>query len=93
MIFYHGTSSSMPIKKYLLLPIITDVKREGWRKKYSDKVFFTTSLGTAIKFAKKACEKFGGNPTVYTVRPVGQYFNTINGEFISDRAKIIEKIM
>lgn len=93
MLFYHGTSSAIQIQKCLLPPIITNIKREGWRKKYVDKVFFTTSLATAKKFAKKACEKYGGIPTVYIVRPIGEFFNTINGEFIADRAKVIEKIV
>ncbi len=87
--FYHGTADSLQIHKILLPPIITNRKREHWRKRYNDKVFFTTSLGTAKKFAKKACEKYGGSPIVYIVRPIGQYFNTINGEYISDKAAII----
>ena len=91
-VFYHGTTDSLQIHKILLPPIITNCKREHWRKKYEDKVFFTTSLATAQKFAKKACIKYGGNPIVYLVRPIGQYFNTINGEYISDKAVILGKL-
>lgn len=88
-VFYHGTTDALRIHKILLPPVITNCKREDWRKKNEDKVFFTTSLGTARRFAKKACEKFGGNPIIYIVRPIGQYFNTIEGEFVSDRAVVI----
>mgnify|MGYP007004246230 CR=1 FL=1 len=80
-VFYHGTTDALRIRKILLPPVITNCKREDWRKKYEDKVFFTTSLGTAHKFAKKACEKFGGNPIIYIV--------TIEGEFVADRAVVI----
>ena len=90
--FYHGTSDSLKINKILLPPIITNCKREHWRNKYEDKVFFTTSLSTARKFAKKACDRYGGNPIIYIVRPIGQYFNTINGEYISDKAAIISTL-
>ncbi len=88
-VFYHGTSDSLQIHKVLLPPIVTNRKREHWRKKYDDKIFFTTSLGTARKFSQKACEKYGGNPIVYIVRPIGQYFNTIEGEYIADKAVVI----
>lgn len=74
-------------------PIITNNKREEWRKKYNNKVFFTTSILTANKFARKACEKYGGNPVVYEVKPIGQYFNTINGEYISDKAIITRVVI
>ena len=89
-VFYHGTTDSLGIRRFLLPPTVTNLKREYWRKKYEDKVFFTTSLCSAQKFAKKACEKYGGNPIVYIVRPIGQYFNTINGEYISDKAAVMD---
>lgn len=87
--FYHGTTDLFPIKKVLLPPVITDNQREEWRKKYTNKVFFTTSALSAEMFAKKACKKYGGNPIVYIVKPIGQYFNTINTEYIADKALII----
>lgn len=89
LIFYHGTTDTLPVRRFLLPPIVTNRKREDWRKKYEDKVFFTTSLCSARKFAKKACLKYGGSPIVYIVRPIGQYFNTINGEYVSDKAMIL----
>ena len=88
-IFYHGTSDSLRIRKILLPPITTNRKREHWREKYEDKVFFTSSLVSARRFAKKACDKYGGNPIIYIVRPIGQCFNTINGEYISDKAVVV----
>ena len=54
--FYHGTTDLFPIKKVLLPPVMTDIKREDWRKKYADKVFFTTSILSASMYAKKACK-------------------------------------
>lgn len=92
LIFYHGTTDAFKIKKVLLPPIHTNNLREDWRKKYHNMVFFTTSLLSASKFARKACEKYGGNPVVYEVRPIGQYFNTIHGEYISEKALILRKV-
>lgn len=87
--FYHGTTDAFNIKKILLPPIHTNNLREDWRKKYHNMVFFTTSLISAQKFARKACEKYGGNPVVYEVRPIEQYFNTIHGEYITEKALVI----
>lgn len=89
MIFYHGTSDVLPIKKILLPPMVTSIKREEQRKKFTDKVFFTTSILSASMYAKKACKKYGGNPIIYIVNPIGQFFNTINTEYIADRAWIL----
>ena len=87
--FYHGTTDAFNIGKYILPPCYTNNLREDWRKKYHNMVFFTTSLLSAQKFARKACEKYGGNPIVYIVKPIGQYFNTINGEYISEKALVL----
>lgn len=73
-------------------PIQTSILREEWRKKYINKVFFTTSLLSADMYAKKACKKYGGNPVVYIVKPVGQYFNRINSEYIADKAVVIGQV-
>lgn len=73
----------------ILPPIQTDILREDWRKKYLDKVFFTTSLLSAENYAKKACKKYGGAPVIYMVKPIGQYFNRIKCEYIADKAVII----
>ena len=92
MTFYHGTTDVFNIKKVLLPSTYTNNLREEWRKKYQNMVFFTTSLLSASKFARKACEKYGGNPVIYEVRPIGQYFNTIHGEYISEKARIVRKV-
>ncbi len=87
--FYHGTTDLFKVGKVLLPPDSTGNKREDWRKKYTDKVFMTTSLLSAEMYAKKASRTYGGNPIVYIVRPLGQYFNTINTEYIADRALVL----
>ena len=92
MTFYHGTTDAFNIKNVLLPPTYTNNLREEWRKKYQNMVFFTTSLLSASKFARKACDKYGGNPVIYEVRPIGQYFNTIHGEYISEKAKIVRVV-
>ena len=91
-IYYHGTTDAFNIKRVLLPPTYTKNLREDWRKKYRNMVFFTTSLLSASKFARKACDKYGGNPVIYEVRPIGQYFNTIQGEYIGERAKIVRVV-
>ena len=90
--FYHGTTDIFDIKRILLPPTYTNNLREDWRKKHHNMVFFTTSLLSASRFARKACEKYGGNPVVYEVRPIGQYFKTIHGEYISEKAKIVRAV-
>lgn len=92
MTFYHGTTDVFNVNKVLLPPTYTNNLREEWRKKYQNMVFFTTSLLSASKFARKACDKYGGNPVIYEVRPIGQYFNTIRGEYISEKAKIVRVV-
>ena len=92
MTFYHGTTDIFNINKVLLPPIYTNNIREDWRKKYRNYVFFTTSSLSASKFARKACEKYGGNPVIYEVRPIGQYFNTIHGEYISEKALVVREV-
>ena len=87
--FYHGTTDLLPIKTVLLPATKTGVLREEWRDKYKDKVFFTNSIVSAGYYAKKACAKYGGNPIVYAVKPIGQYFNTVNNEYVADKALIV----
>lgn len=85
--FYHGTSDALDIS--CILPAAeTGFLREDWRKKLTDKVFLTDSLYSAQKYAKKACSKFGGNPVVYVVRPIGGLWQTNKNEFIADWAEI-----
>lgn len=89
--FYHGTTNVFKIGSVLLPPAITNNKREEWRKKYTDKVFFTDSLLSASVYAKKACKKYGGTPIIYIVKPIGQYFSTVNTEYMADKALIVSK--
>lgn len=87
-IFYHGTSDALAIHDWILPPIFTENQREDWRKKDRDKVFFTDSILSAKKFARKACVKYGGQPVIYEVKPVGQWYGTIHTEYIADKARI-----
>lgn len=90
-IYYHGTSDIFKIP--VLLPASqTGNLREDWRKKYVDKVFFTTSLMSAQMYAKKAALKYGGNPVVYQVKPVGDVWNPRENEYIAGKAKV-EKVV
>lgn len=87
--FFHGTTDAFPIRSVILPSTVHGNKREEWRKKYTDMVFFTTSMLSAKMYAKKACKKYGGNPIVYAVRPIGQWFNTVNNEYIARKACVI----
>lgn len=55
-------------------------------------MFFTSSLLSAENYAKKACKKYGGNPVIYIVKPIGQYFNRMDYEYIADKARVIGQI-
>lgn len=71
---------------------MTGILREEWRTKFPDKVFFTDSLLSAEKFAKKSAAKFGGKPVVHIVRPIGQIYHVNTNEYVADKAKIIDSI-
>lgn len=88
--FYHGTSSVFKLKigDYILPSIETGILRESWRKKLTDKVFFTDSLLSATKFAKKAAKEFGGEPVIFEVKPTYPWYNNNTNEYITDKAKI-----
>lgn len=90
--FYHGTSDVLNVKKIILPPNQTKNLREEWRKKYIDKVFFTTSLLSAENYAKKASKKYSGNPIIYIVKPIGQYFNRIDCEYIADKTRVVGQV-
>ena len=91
--FYHGTTSKFEINGMILPASVTGIKRESWRTKHIDEVFFTISKCSAYMYAKKACEKYGGEPVVYAVKPIGRYYNTVNNEFAAPKAIIVEKII
>lgn len=94
MIFYHGTTTNIKVNKVLLPSNETGVLREDFRKNLQDKVFVTISKPSAIKYAKKAAQQFGGEGIVYTVKP--DYYSLIKKgtEYICDKAfiKSFEKI-
>ncbi len=91
MAYYHGTSDVFDMKE--ILPAIeTGNLREDWRKKLTNKVFFTDSLLSAEKFAKKAAMKYGGNPVVYEVKPVGDVWHVNTNEYVADKARIIMRV-
>ena len=86
--FWHGTSSKLKIGEYLLPPAMTGVQREK-RIKNTDVVFCTISKRSAVKYAKKAAKKYGGNPMVFEVEPVGCCMETVPGEYISKKARVL----
>lgn len=94
MIFYHGTTTNIKVNKVLLPPNETGVLREDFRKNLQDKVFVTISKPSAIKYAKKAAQQFGGEAIVYVVKP--DYYSLIKKgtEYICNKAfvKSFERI-
>jgi len=74
MIYYHGTSTAvMSDEEYVLLPpSMTGIIQEVGRKKNLDKVFFTADLGLAQIYAGRAKNRFGGDPIVYRIIPMGE---------------------
>ncbi len=86
--FYHGTSDVFEMER-ILPSTDTGNLREDFRKKFRNKVFVTTSLLSAKKYALKACDIYGGNPVVYSVTPdFDSIFNTNQNEYICDFADI-----
>lgn len=91
MIYYHGTTNIFNIGDKILKPSIdTGILREDWRKKNLDKVYFTTSLLSAERFAYKASQKYGGCGIVYIVKPIGDVVNLNTNEYIADKAIILD---
>jgi hypothetical protein len=90
--FYHGTTSVLEIGKTLLPPLYTGNLREDWRKNNQDVVYMTTSLDSAKRYAKKACARYGGEPVIYQVNPIGWYHCRVNQEYIAEKAKILRKV-
>lgn len=87
-VFYHGTSNVLKFKT--LFPANeTGILREGWRRKLINKVFFTTSMHSAQKYARKASDKFGGIPIVYVVKPKGDIWYLHSSEYVADSADVI----
>ena len=91
MKYYHGTSSSLDVKSYLLPSIDTDILREDFRSKLRDVVFVTSSVVSAEKYAKKAVEKFGGEPVVMYVLPISSR-RINNNEYVCDKAIVLNRL-
>ena len=74
MMYFHGsTDAVLKDGEYVLLPpSVTGVIQEEGRKKNLDKVFFTADYGLAKIYAGRARQRFGGNPVVYRVIPMGK---------------------
>lgn len=88
MILYHGTSTKViKDKKYLLPASTTSILRES-RKTKKNYVFLTDSQVSAGKYAKKAVEKFGGNPIILQVDKPIKLMEGHNHEFICTKARI-----
>ncbi len=90
--FYHGTSDVFEICKMILPPNETGNLREDWRKKNLDKVYFTISQLSAEMYAKKACKKYGGNPVIYIVKPMGLWYHRVDTEYVAERALVIKEL-
>lgn len=88
MFFYHGTTTNIKLNKILLPPSETGVLREDFRKNLKDKVFLTISKPSAIKYAKKAVQQFGGAPVIYKVKPDYESLIKKGTEYICDEAYI-----
>jgi hypothetical protein len=71
--FYHGSSDAIINTQgiRLLPPNITNLISEKGRKKNLNKVFFTTNRKYANIYAGRAVQRFGGNPLVLRVIPMG----------------------
>ena len=91
MKYYHGTSSSLDVRSYLLPSIDTNVLREDFRSKLRDVVFVTSSVVSAEKYAKKAVEKFGGEPVVMSVLPISSR-RINNNEYVCDEAIVLNRL-
>lgn len=88
MIFYHGTSTNIKINNILLPPSETGLLREDFRKNLRDKVFVTISKPSAIRYAKRAVEQFGGEAIIYIVKPDRESLIKRGTEYLCDAAFI-----
>lgn len=89
---YHGTSDALGIKDVIISPAQSGQLRESFRSKHLDDCYATTSLLSAQKYAFKASSRFGGNPVVFEVEPLGPISNINNNEYISTKYKVVKKL-
>ena len=86
---YHGTSSALNISGKLLPPESTMTIREDFRTANKNVVFLTTSKLSALRYAIKACAKFGGTPVVYQVSPDETLEHRLDNEYVCETADIV----
>lgn len=92
---YHGTSTAfgLEVGDDILPPYQTGELREDWRATYQDKVFSTPSMKSAIKYSRKAVERYGGEPVVFLVEPDAYSWEIRhNAEVTSDCSTIIDVV-
>ena len=71
-IFLHGTSTYFGLEPGdLLLPPKETGKQTERRRRRRGKVFFTDNLSSARHYAKVAVRKWGGEPIIYLIKPMG----------------------
>ena len=90
-LYYHGTSDVFEFEEGIILPAYkSGIDREG---KKSKKVWVTTSLGSAERYANKAVDKFGGKPITYEVEPdCDRLVHRMDFEYTCDFAFIVKEV-
>ena len=79
MTFYHGTARKFRIGEALVPPKEHgfEISEKG-RKKNLDKVFFTSDVGSAKIYARRAVKSYGGIPHIYEVEVPNVDIEVIN---------------
>ena len=79
MAFYHGTARKFRIGEELVPPKEHgfEISEKG-RKKNLDKVFFTSDVGSAKIYARRAVNSYGGIPHIYEVEVPNVDIEVIN---------------
>lgn len=92
LFYYHGTSDTLNLNiGDIIKPAKnTGILREDFRTRDNDIVFSTFNKKSARYYAKKAVEKFGGNPIIFIVNPdITTEKHRYNGEITSKYSTII----
>lgn len=95
---YHGTSTELELSvgDYLLPPNHTNKLSEEGRKKNLDLIFLTPDFNYAKIYSGRSANKFGGEPIVYEVKPVGLEFyrNELgNNIYVADGGYIVDEFV
>ena len=98
MAFYHGTARKFRIGEALVPPKEHgfEISEKG-RKKNLDKVFFTSDVGSAKIYARRAVNSYGGIPHIYEVEVSNVDIEVINPTpgttvFAAPRATIVGEV-